>query len=287
MADKDPFDSPPKSTGTKKEEDDGIKRDRWGRYLLPHPDTGVEQGWTRATTLAKSASDTFLLDRWGLRMALKGIMSRPDLQAMVAATPLDEIKKLNELGQQCKDAMAIKARANLGTALHTFTEVTDRARSQATVPEPIPAPWVYDVAAYVDALDKAKIQIVPDYIERITIAPEVDAAGTFDRIVRLPNGELVIGDLKTGEDLSYGWSEIAIQLAIYANGRGLWNRKTSEWDPMPRVSLTKAMVFHLPYGEKRCDLYWVDIKKGWYGAKLCKTVRDWRSLDGLVKKIEL
>jgi hypothetical protein len=284
VPDTDPFTTP---QAKKTEADDGIKRDQWGRYLLPDPDTGIEKGWTRATTLAKSASDTFTLDRWGLRMALKGLMSRPDLQALVASTPLEEKKKLNELGQQCKDAMAIKARANLGTALHTFTEQADRARATRQVEPVIPTPWVYDVAAYVEELNKHKIRIFPDYIERITVIPEVGAAGTFDRIVQLPSGELVILDLKTGEDLSYGWSEIAIQLALYAHGRGLWNREEMKWDPMPKVSLTKALVAHLPYGEKRCKLYWINIRQGWSGAYLCKSVRDWRSLEGMAKMVEL
>lgn len=286
MADADPFDSPQKSTGTKSEEDDGIKRDRWGRYLLPDPDTGVERGWTRATTLAKSASDTFTLDRWGLRMALKGLMSRPDLQALVAATPLDDKDTLNKVAQKCKDAMASDARANQGTALHKFTEIHNIARTTGKVPEMIPAPWVHDVAAYVEALDKVKIKVLPQYLERITVAPEVEAAGTMDNIVEY-NDELVVADLKTGEDLSYGWLEIAIQLAIYANGRGLWNREEQEWDAMPEVSKTKALVFHLPYGEERCDIYWINIKKGWYGAQLCKAVRDWRATDGVVKRLEL
>jgi hypothetical protein len=287
VADTDPFSTPPKSTGTKSEEDDGLKRDRWGRYLLPDPDTGVERGWTRVTTLAKSASDTFTLDRWGLRMALKGLMSRPDLQALVASTPLEEKKKLNDLGQQCKDAMAIAARANLGTALHSFTEQADEARTTGKPTPEIPAPWRYDVEAYVKALDQAGITVLPQYIERITVVPEVEAAGTMDRIVQLPNGQLVIGDLKTGEDLSYGWSEIAIQLALYAHGRGLWNRKEQKWDEMPEVSKTKALVFHLPYGQKRCELYWLNIKKGWEGAHLCYEVRKWRSLEGMSKKVEL
>lgn len=287
MVDSDPFSTPSKSTGTKSEDDDGVKRDQYGRYLLPDPDTGVEKPWTRATTLAKSASDTFLLDRWGLRMALKGLMSRPDLQALVTATPLEDKKKLNALGEDCKNAMAIQARANLGTALHKFTEDANRARSTGKKMPPIPAPWRYDVDAYVAKLDAAGMRILPDYLERITVAPEVDAAGTFDNVIQLPSGELVIADLKTGEDLSYGWSEIAIQMAIYSRGRGVWNKETQQWEPMPKVSQTKAVIFHLPYGEKRCDLYWVDIKRGWRGALLCKQVRDWRALDGLSKRIEL
>lgn len=284
-ADASPFDSAPKPSKapSSTQDDDGVKRDRYGRYVLPHPDTRVEQGWTRVTTLAKSASDTFNLDRWGLRMAMKGLMQRPDLQALVAATPMDDRDKLNKLGDDAKEAAGSKARANLGTALHKFSETVDRDPSAlATVGDA----WIGDITAYRDALQEHGFEIVPEYIERICIAPEVDAAGTFDRILRLPSGELVIGDLKTGEDLQYGWLEIAIQLAVYANAVALWNRDKEEWEPMPEVSKTKAVVMHLPVGKNECTLYWVNIKAGWQGAQLCATVRDWRRTKGVAKPIE-
>src|SRR5574338_583746 len=60
------------------------KRDRYGRYLIPHPDTGKETAWTRATTFAKTVSDTFGLTKWELRMVSLGLAKRPDLLAQVA-----------------------------------------------------------------------------------------------------------------------------------------------------------------------------------------------------------
>lgn len=283
-ADANPFDSAPKPRKvTAQTDDDGVKRDRYGRYVLPHPDTRVEQGWTRVTTLAKSASDTFNLDRWGLRMAMKGLMMRPDLQAMVASTPFEDKDKLNQLGEDAKEAGGSKVRANLGTALHKFSESVDRdPKTLATVGEA----WRGDIEAYRDALAEHRIEVVPEYIERICIAPEVEAAGTFDRVLRLPNGELVIGDLKTGEDLQYGWLEIAIQLAVYANAVALWNKETEQWEPMPPVSKVKAIVMHLPVGKNKCTLYWVNVKVGWQGAQLCYTVREWRRTRNVHKPIE-
>lgn len=284
-ADVSPFDSAPKSAKpvAPQEDEDGVKRDRYGRYLLPHPDTRVEQGWTRVTTLAKSASDTWALDRWGLRMALKGLMQRPDLQAMVSATPLEEKDKLNQIGEDAKEAAGSKARANLGTALHKFSESVDK--DPAAIEDIGPA-WKSDIEAYVAALDEYGFEIVPQYIERICLNPEVEAAGTFDRILRYkPTGELVIGDLKTGEDLSYGWLEIAIQLATYVKATHLWNKAAEEWEPMPPVSQVKAVVMHLPVGKKRCDLYWVNVSAGWEGAKLCHVVRKWRKTRNVHKPI--
>lgn len=284
-ADANPFDSAPKAhhRSAAAQEDDGVKRDRYGRYLLPHPETRIEQGWTRVTTLAKSASDTFNLDRWGLRMAMKGLMQRPDLQALVSSTPFEDKDALNLLGEQAKEAGGSKVRANLGTALHKFSENADRDPS---IVDGIGEAWKGDIVAYREALAAHGFEIIPEYIERICITPEVESAGTFDRILRLPNGELVIGDLKTGEDLQYGWLEIAIQLAVYANAVGLWNKETETWEPMPPVSKNKAVVMHLPVGKNTCTLYWVNIKAGWQGAQLCKVVREWRRTRNVHKPIE-
>jgi hypothetical protein len=282
----DPF----SSAGPHGDEDsDGIRRDRWGRYLLPNPETGEEQSWQRATTFAKLASDTFLLDRWGLRMALKGLMSRADLQAAVASTPLTEKRKLNEIAEQCKDAMASGARARLGTALHKFTEDVDRGLG-ITAPDP----WRDDVVAYTKRMNTSGLTVLPEYVERICIVPELDVAGTFDRLFRLsrpiaipgtsitlPKGMMVVGDLKTGEDLSYGWQEISIQLALYAHATHLYNRETHELEPMPEVSRSWAVIMHLPVGEEKCELYWLDIASGWRGAQVCRYVKRWRAVDGL------
>lgn len=260
-------------------DEEGKFRDQWDRYVMPHPETGEWQSWTRATTFAKYPSDTFLLDRWGLRLALKGLVSRPDLMAMVAATSLEDKGKLNDLGDQCKEAMASSARARLGTALHKFTEDTDRGEGITA-----PHPWRDDVLAYVKKLEEKKVEILPEYIELTCVLPNVGVAGTFDRIVR-HRGELVIGDLKTGDDLSYGWGEIATQLAIYANATHIFDWDTLELRPMPEVSKTRALIFHLPVGEAECNVEELDIVKGAIGIKVSNHVGKWRKIGGFHRRL--
>jgi hypothetical protein len=55
------------------------KPDRYGRYKLVDPATGEVRPYTRATTFAKSISDTFTLSLWSQRMVAKGLAMRPDL----------------------------------------------------------------------------------------------------------------------------------------------------------------------------------------------------------------
>lgn len=264
----DPFDSPEPGRAPAGEP----KRDRYGRYLLPGPGGGKEQAWTRATTFAKSISDSFGLTNWQLRMAVKGVAARPDLYALAASAPVDDKATLDRVAKDAKEAAAASSGANLGTAIHTFTERLDSGE-QVTVP----AQWAADVESYRDALAAARVEAVPAWIERIVVVPRYRVAGTLDRIVRLADGRLAIADLKTGKDLSYGWLEIAIQLALYANAEAMWDPAADRYVDMPPVDRNEALVMHTPVGQGRTTLHRVDIVAGWEAADLVGQVRQWRT----------
>jgi len=263
----DLFDSPAPAAAAK---DDGQEFDRYNRYLIPHPVTGKKVAWTRATTYAKSIADTYALTQWQMRMAVKGLASRPDLYALAASTPVDDRDKLNKIAEDAKEAAAASAGANSGTALHAFSEQLDRGEKPV-----VPAPWDADIRAYQNSLATHGIRIRPEYIERKVVVPDITVAGTLDRLVD-HDGELVVGDLKTGQNLDFGWLEIAIQLALYARASHLWDPATRTHTPMPAVSLARALVFHVPSGRARATVYEVDVAAGWAAAELCGRVREWR-----------
>lgn len=264
-------------------QDNEPKRDRWGRYLLPHPGTGKRQAWTRATTLAKSISDTFALSQWSQRMVAKGFALRPDLVALASTLDVKQDRdKLNQLTEQAKDAAGQKVSANLGTAVHAFTEAVDGGAALESVP-PVHRS---DVAAYLAAMKEAGLAAIPHLIERITVVPEFDTAGTFDRILRTADGDHVIGDVKTGRTLEYGWQEIAIQLALYAQGvneAGVYDMAEEQWQAAPKVRTDYGIVMHLPVGEATCTMYRVDLEQGWSAAQLCADVRMWRKTRNLAQ----
>lgn len=261
------------------------KRDRYGRYMIPDPDTGKERSWTRATTWSSSVADTYGLTKWQLRMAAVGLAQRSDLYAQVASSvPVDldvptkdEKRKLDNLVEAAKEHAGSSRRANLGTALHSFCEAVDLGRDVT-----IPHPWDADVTAYRRCLTDAGIEVVE--VEQVVVVPELGVAGMFDRVVRY-DGRLPISDLKTGRDLSYSWTEIAIQLALYAHARTIWDLTTQTHRPMPEVDQERALVMHAPVGQARCDLYEVDIAAGWEMAQVCGIVRDWRKRKNLATKV--
>lgn len=297
MTETELFDTP---IVTPDENDDSVPMNKMKtQYKLPHPETGKTVYWTRATTFAKSISDTYVLDMWGNRMVAKGLTLRPDLYALTAALDVKKDRdQLNLITEEAKKSAGSKDRANLGTALHAFAHQHDSGQS-VTIPEQ----WRPDLDAYIALCDKHGLTFNRAHMERATVVPDFGVAGRFDKItvpsrdlevelagvgtVTLAAGEGVILDLKTGADLSYGWTEIAIQLAIYAHGQGLWNNSTKALDPMPKVNQSVGLVIWLPVGEAKATLYAVNIAAGWEAAKLCQEVRNWRKTRSLASPVSV
>lgn len=183
-----PFEQPSAARGASTDPESGGnaaytfdgKPDRWKRYRLPHPDTGKADGFTRATTFAKSISDTYTLSMWSQRMVGIGLAMRPDLLMAVASTPPSDRDTLNGLVEDAKNAAGAKVGANLGSAIHAFTEMVDRGETPN-----IPTPYRPHIAAWSALLEEYGLEVID--IERVVLCAEYDhkgVAGTLDRIVR-------------------------------------------------------------------------------------------------------
>lgn len=259
-----------------------IKRDRWGRYLIPDPETGQERSWTRATTIANTNADRYGLEQWSKRNVILGIAARPDLYARAASLRAEDKSDLNQIAKEAEDAAASKAGANLGTALHRFTERLDRGETVVA-----PEPWDADLKAYETAMAAHEVLVLPEWIERVLLVPELGVAGTCDRVLwHLSMWPYCrIGDLKTGKDVvRYGMGEIAVQLAIYAHASCWFDTTSGALNPVEEtIDRDVAVVIHLPVGQARCDLYTVDIKAGWEAALLAHDVRAWRQRKDLAE----
>jgi hypothetical protein len=252
------------------------KRDRYGRYLISPPDGGKAKSYTRATTIAETLDDRFNLEAWKVRTTALGIVQRPDLYAAIASTPIDDKQALNRLCDQAREAAAGSAGANLGTALHRFTERINRGEDVV-----VPAPWDADVAAYKATLAESGWSIVAkNHIERIVVLEQYGIAGMFDMILSTFRTDVPsirrIADLKTGATLDFSWGAIAVQLAIYAHADTMYNPATERHEPMPTVDQNIATVIHLPAGKATCTLYEVNIAAGWEAAQQALWVRQWR-----------
>jgi hypothetical protein len=222
-------------------------------------------------------------------MTIAGLVIRPDLIALAHGLDVKRDRAtLNSIAEQAKEAAGQKVAANLGTAYHAFSERLDAGLIALS---DVPTEYRHRLDQYLTAVNGAGLRTRPEWIERTVavradqVSAELPVAGTLDRIFQLPNGELVIGDLKTGADLSYGWGEIAVQLALYAHGvntHGLFDWNTKQWgrvdtqvsEDYPGVTVRTdfAIVIHLPAGGEGCTLYRVDLEAGWKRAQVCGQV---------------
>jgi hypothetical protein len=251
-------------------------KDRWGRYLVQQPE-GKPRGYTRVTTVAKTLDDTASLADWKVRMAITGLVQRPDLLAQ-ASTSIDDRARLNKIANDCVEASGGYSRANLGTALHAITEQIDLGLKPAILPG-----LQADIDAYIAGIAAYGIKMHDEFIEVLLINDELEYAGTADRIVTLMDGRLVIFDLKTGTDLSYSYGNIAVQLAMYANAEWMYNWKTGERQPMPDLDKTVGIICHLPAGDATVNFHEVNLVAGWDAAKQSFATREWRKRKDLFK----
>lgn len=245
-----------------------IDRDRWGRPLITPPHGGTPVAYTRCTTYVGSLDDKENLMKWKARMTAIGIAARPDLILKLKATDPDDKTTLGKIAEEAAEHAGAHQRAEIGTQLHALTERLDRGETLPDLGE-----WQKDIDAYQQAL--ASYELTPVEIETFVVNDNLKIGGTFDRIFEL-GGRKYIGDLKTGSTVDWGAGTYAMQLAVYANSVR-YDHETGQRAPLD-VDTSKAILIHLPAGEGRATVYWIDIARGWQSVSLATAVRQWRRL---------
>ena len=252
-----------------------IDRDRYGRPMIVPPGGGKKVAYRRCTTFVGVLEDTYNLSRWQQRNVALGLADRPDLLLSVAAHR-DDKDKLNRICEDAAEAAKSSAAATTGTAVHALTEIVDRGLDLPVIPDGAAA----DLAAY----RKATAGIEWLAIETGIVVDDLKVHGTPDRIGRLPDGRVVVLDLKTGS-VDFGMGKIAQQLAMYSRGV-FYDHVGARRTPMPDgLDQDVAVVIHLPAGSGRCELLEVDIAAGWEGVQIAAQVWAWRSRKGLSRPL--
>ena len=85
-----------------------------------------------------------------------------------------------------------------------------------------------------DAYRKATAPFEVLDVETFVVSDDVRAAGTFDRLVRCPDGRVRVADLKSGKSEADYPLATATQLATYANGKRYDPETVLRADPPPR-----------------------------------------------------
>ena len=257
-----------------------IPRDRWGRPMIM-PATGGKNAkrvaYRRATTFVGCLDDTNGLMKWMSRQVAFGMGQRKDLVlAAAAADPADK-KKIGEIAEKAAEhAKGIAGdAAETGTALHSLTERIDRGQPLGVVPSEYKA----DIEAYRRATENIEFL----GIETFRVHDLWKVAGTADRIGMF-NGRPMIMDIKTGS-IDYP-HKMAMQLAIYSRSVPYDIATDTRGEDAQRVDPTRGIIIHLPAGQGRCDLYEIDIAKGWGACLIAKQVWDWRGTKELTTLVD-
>lgn len=245
-----------------------IERDRWGRPLIIPPNGGKPVPYTRCTTFVGSLDDKENLMKWKARMTAIGMAQRDDLVLQARAADPDDKKTLGRVAEAAAEHAGASQRATIGTELHALTERLDRGE---TLPDM--GKWQADLEAYQSTVNR--LGLVSEEIETFVVNDELQIGGTFDRVYSI-GGQRFIGDLKTGSSLDWGTGTFAMQLAVYANSLR-YDHTTGTRESLD-VRTDVAILVHLPAGTGRCDVYWLDIERGWASVALAGAVREFRKL---------
>lgn len=277
-------------------EETGPPRDRWGRPLLI-PKGGTERiPYTRMSSLSGYLCDKGALETWSRQRLAIGLALREDLCALIASLPplndlkadkrdltkeqrqqdIDTKEKLATYMEQAMEAGGRLHKAHWGTAVHQFIErgVWDSA----------PSRMIADVEAGCRLFAEHGMEVLAT--ERFVANDELQAAGSFDYLVRHPRYGVCVADVKTGA-LDHGL-EFAVQFGGYATAE-LYDWEADVRAPLESLSdgeavnTDVALLLHVPLGKGKADCYPVNIRYGrQVAAPLAVQVREIRQYKQFV-----
>lgn len=248
-----------------------VPRDRWKRPLIIPPNGGEPVPYVRVSTLAKALDDLNNLMAWKARKTAEGLVRRPDLLTLVSGaiangdpdTDWPTKRTLNDAVKQAMEAAGSSKGSTAGTGFHSLTEAIDKGDEPLYVPEAD--------RVRLEAYREATAGIEWLEIEQFVVNDVVQAAGTFDRLARLPDGRVVVADLKSGKSEADYPLATTTQIATYANGVR-YDPETGDRAPLhDDLDVTEGLLIHLP-PSGGCFLYRLDLTLGWKAAQLAAQV---------------
>ncbi len=265
----------------------GVPRDQWGRPVIHRAD-GTWRGYSRISSIAKELDTGTALKMWSNAMTAIGITITPSLFIKVAElvdnsdrNPYEEHKtELIKLADKAQEAAGSTIKRELGTTLHQWAQIFDRSADLDLVPtEHQP-----DITAYSQALGRHNVGVLEN--EVFVVVDEIEIAGSLDKLMqfRIPTGRVVLGDLKTGRwDREYPMA-VEMQVAGYAHGEryDLLTHERSELHP--DLDLSEGVLIHMPSGSGTCELYPLNLKRGWQNLMLATDLKRARKESGRALK---
>lgn len=238
---------------------------------------------SRPSNYAKPLDDESALTNWRIDTAAFGVAHDKALQAAYAAAKRDDRQTVKALREKAIQAGRGEEAASIGTAIHAMSERWEDPDDDFTPPEP----YLSALKAY--SAEMERIGVESTHMEVALVNLEYNTAGTADRIYRLtrqliaptgeilPEGTLIIGDLKTSKTLEYSMGGFAAQLSLYAGGQ-MYDVVDDEFLDTPEINQDWGVIAWIPSNQEQghCEMIWVDLKAGNYAAWLAHEVKEYR-----------
>jgi hypothetical protein len=274
-------------------DDDGVRRDQWGRYLIVPPQGGEPVAYRRVTTIAKALDTEGSLVPWAQSRVLRGVIESPDVLKALRRLLKDHSDPWYETPERKAEFKQLVSRAasaggavvkrDRGTWLHGCAQRHILGLEQLPEFNADDATWL---EGFLNTLHDHGIVIDPAYVETIVVHDEFRIAGKADYLqCRIVGRDLpLVGDLKTGDTLEYAMAGFVMQLAIYASADNVYVQDRSADDgsldqrfPMPPRDLDTALLIHCPQGGNEPNSVWqLDVKAGLEAFQLALDVEAWR-----------
>lgn len=271
-----------------------ISRDRYGRPYVSDDDGPLKykkgrvspinaKGYTRVSTLAGTLDDKGNLIPWSVANAMVGMVKDPSISAQVGSL-MDKYDNpwyvpegkaaIQPLVERAQEIGGADRASGLGTSMHEFTEVIDEGRWPEFAPTEL-VPWLH---AYKERM--AEYEVLG--MELFVVNDELQTAGSFDRLLRMPDGRVVVSDLKSGRNDPNYPGKVTMQVAIYANSVR-YDQVSGARSPLHEdIDLTTGLLVHAPIlggGKPEVKVYELDLVKGMEMARLALSVREARSWE--------
>lgn len=242
---------------------------------------GKNQRYSRPSGWGKDLDDENALVNWKIDRAVEGTAGDPALQARVVAAKPDDRATWRDIRESAINAGRGDQGADIGTAIHAMSERWEDPEDDFYPGDP----YEQHLEAYSSEL--RRLGLISFAIECQMVNDEYRAAGTCDRLYVLdrplitpegdvlPVGTMVVGDLKTGKKLDFSAPGYSVQLAIYA-GSQLYDVESDEYLSTPEINQRWGILVHMPSDRAECQMLWIDLEVGRWGAYLTQQVRLWR-----------
>jgi len=241
---------------------------------------GKNQRLSRPSGWGKVLDDENALVNWKIDTAIKGVAQDEALRARAMAVKDDDRSTKSSIREAAIQAGRGNQASDIGTALHAMSERWEQE------PDFDPgSPYRESLEAYSKEMER--LALATELFEYHVVNLEYRAAGTCDRLYRLtkplmtPKGEmldvgtLIVGDLKTGKKLDFSLPGYTVQMALYAQGE-MYDVVSDQFRPTPPINQDWGLLVHMPADKAECNIQWIDLAVGNYGAYLVHEIRGWR-----------